>query len=105
MLIKYTVPIINGVNTGCTPTELLQSCSRRRLLTALLNVAHLRSQHVFEVVVLLHVRGLLFPVMALITQWHLLTVALGCNTGAEESMRQRGGGGGKGGEDSVYHNA
>lgn len=46
--------------------------------------AHLRSQDLLEVVVILHVCGLLLPGMALVSQRHLLVVTVRNNTGEEQ---------------------
>lgn len=41
-----------------------------------LALTHLRSQDLFEVILILHICGLLFPGMAIVTQWHLLVVTV-----------------------------
>lgn len=41
-----------------------------------LALTHLRSQDLFEVIVILHVCGLLFPGMAIVSQRHLLVVTV-----------------------------
>lgn len=46
--------------------------------------AHLRSQDLLEVVVILHVGGLLLPGVALVSQRHLLVVTVRNNTGEEQ---------------------
>lgn len=46
--------------------------------------AHLRSQDLLEVVVILHVCGLLLPGVALVSQRHLLVVTVRNNAGEEQ---------------------
>lgn len=50
-------------------------------------LTHLRSQDVFEVIHFLHIHGLLFPLMAIVTQWHLLVVTVRSNTGEEKENK------------------
>lgn len=51
-------------------------------------LTHLRSQDLFEVILILHICGLLFPGMAIVTQWHLLVVAIRNNTSEEKEDKE-----------------
>lgn len=53
-----------------------------------LALTHLRSQDLFEVILLLHIYSLLFPGMALVTQWHLLVVTVRNNTSVEREKKK-----------------
>ena len=49
---------------------------------------HLRSQDFFEVILILHVCGLLFPGMAIVTQRHLLVVTVTNNTSEHKEVKE-----------------
>lgn len=53
-----------------------------------LALTHLRSQDLFEVILILHICGPLFPGMAIVTQWHLLVVTVRNNTSEEKEDKE-----------------
>lgn len=53
-----------------------------------LALAHLRSQDLFEVILLFHICGLLLPGMAIFAQWHLLVVMVRNDTSEEKEDKE-----------------
>lgn len=53
-----------------------------------LALTHLRSQDLFEVILIFNVCGLLFPGVAIVTQWHPLVVTVRNNTSEEKEDKE-----------------
>lgn len=74
-------------NSSCVgAVSIVKKASTQRRRTSALT--HLRSQDLFKVILIFHVGGLLFPGMAVVTQWHPLVVAVRDNTGVKKKDKE-----------------